>query len=150
MKKIFFSFIVVTFLLSCQAKAQNGFHKIKSNYSVDGTVEKLTGLLTAKGMKIFATIDHQKGALQAGLDLRPTTLVIFGNPKVGTMLMQCDQRIGLALPLKMLIWQDENGSTWIGYWQPSNLNIEYNLEGCEETIKKVKMAMGNFAQGAAS
>ena len=101
-------------------------------------------------MNIFSTIDHQQGAIKAGLDLQPTVLVIFGNPKVGTKLMQCDQRIGLALPLKMLIWQDDNGVTWLGYWEPSNLKNKYDLDACNETLEKVKNAMSNFAKAATS
>jgi uncharacterized protein (DUF302 family) len=66
------------------------------------------------------------------------------------MLMQCDQRIGLALPLKMLVWQDEAGTTWLGYWAPAILKNEYNLDSCTETLEKVKNAMANFAKAATS
>ena len=107
MKPVYISTVIIILLLSCQANAQDGFYKIKSNHSVEVTLTKLKNALSAKGMTIFSSIDHQQGAKNAGLDLRPTVLVIFGNPKVGTKLMQCDQRIGLALPLKMLIWQDD-------------------------------------------
>ena len=116
MKRAYISIITLILLWSCEVMGQDGFHKIKSSHSVKGTVRKLSTILEQKGMNIFATIDHQKGAINAGMDLRPTTLIIFGNPKIGTKLMQCDQRLGLALPLKMLIWLDDNGDTWIGYW----------------------------------
>ena len=150
MKRIYISTLVIILFISCHANGQDGFHKIKSSHSVDATVTKLADVLTAKGMTIFSTINHQQGAIKAGLDLRPTVLVIFGNPKVGTNLMQCDQRIGLALPLKMLVWQDEAGATWLGYWAPANLSHEYNLDLCEETLAKVKNAMANFAKAATS
>jgi uncharacterized protein (DUF302 family) len=150
MKRISISALTIILFISCQAIGQDGFHKIKSSHSVDATITKLSAVLTAKGMTIFSTIDHQQGAIKAGLDLRPTVLVIFGNPKVGTTLMQCDQRIGLALPLKMLVWQDDTGVTWLGYWELSNLKKEYHLESCNETLAKVKNAMANFAQAATS
>jgi uncharacterized protein (DUF302 family) len=150
MKRITISALTILLFISCQANGQDGFHKIKSSHSVDATVTRLSDVLTAKGMTIFSTIDHQQGAIKAGLDLRPTVLVIFGNPKVGTALMQCDQRIGLALPLKMLIWQDDAGVTWLGYQEPSKLKNEYNLDSCSETLAKVKNAMANFARAATS
>jgi uncharacterized protein (DUF302 family) len=150
MKRAHISLITIVFFISCQANGQDGFQKIKSSHTVEATVTKLTSTLTAKGMTIFSTIDHQQGAVKAGLELRPTVLVIFGNPKVGTSLMQCDQRIGLALPLKMLVWEDEEGTTWLGYWAPGNLNHDYNLDSCSETLKKVKGAMANFAKAATS
>jgi len=137
-------------LLSYQTNAQINFQKIKSTHDVDETVKKLTGILAEKGMTVFATIDHQQGALKAEMKLRPTTLVIFGNPKVGTKLMQCDQRIGLDLPLKLLIYEDELGAVWIGYWLMSNLTSEYNLDLCSEVVLKIENAMASFAKVAAS
>ncbi len=142
--------IALLFILSYQVYGQDEFKKLKSNNSVAATVAKLSTVLGEKGMNIFATIDHQKGAVGAGLELRPTTLVIFGNPKVGTKLMQCDQKVGASLPLKMLIWLDEDGSTWIGYWSTTSLDSMYNLDACQEVLEKVKNAMSNFAKAAAS
>jgi len=150
MKNIFLVTITLVLFMSCPVNGQAGFHKIKSNHSVKGTVHKLTNTLNEKGMHIFATIDHQKGAEKAGLILLPTVLMIFGNPTVGTKLMQCDQKTGIALPLKMLIWQDEAGDTWIGYWEPSKLSERYQLGDCREILNKVKNAMANFANAAAS
>jgi uncharacterized protein (DUF302 family) len=150
MKRVYISVLTIILFISCQANAQDGFHKIKSSHSIEATVTKLKDVLKAKGMTIFSTIDHQQGAIKAGLELRPTVLVIFGNPKVGTRLMQCDQRMGLALPLKMLVWQDGAGATWLGYWAPAILKNEYNLDSCSETLEKVKNAMANFAKAATS
>ena len=150
MKRVYISVLTIILFISCQANAQDGFHKIKSSHSIETTVTKLKDVLKAKGMTIFSTIDHQQGAIKAGLELRPTVLVIFGNPKVGTRLMQCDQRMGLALPLKMLVWQDEAGVTWLGYWAPAILKNEYHLDSCSETLEKVKNAMANFAKAATS
>ena len=150
MKKIFLLFVVSIISSAGVLKAQDGFHQVKSQHPVAATVARLTAGLEEKGMHIFATIDHQQGAEKAGLDLRPTSLVIFGNPRVGTKLMQCDQRTGLALPLKMLIWQDEQGAVWIGYWEPAEMAAKYGLDACAEVLEKVKNAMANFAHMAAS
>ncbi len=150
MKKMSLLFVVLIISSAGVLKAQDGFHKIQSQHPVAATVARLTAGLEEKGMRIFATIDHHQGAVNAGLELRPTTLVIFGNPKVGTKLMQCDQRTGLALPLKMLIWQDEQGAVWIGYWEPSTMANKYGLDACAEVLAKVKNAMAKFAQAAAS
>jgi len=137
-------------VISVPALSQEGFQMLKSNNSVTTTIEKLSDILSEKGMKIFAKIDHQKGAIASGLELRPTTLIIFGNPKVGTKLLQCDQRIGVSLPLKMLIWQDEEETVWIGYWSPLDLNNSYHLKDCQEVLNKVKNALSSFAKTAAS
>jgi uncharacterized protein (DUF302 family) len=150
MKRASLSVLIIILLISCQAKAQDDFHKLKSSHSINETVVKLSNALKAKGMTIFSVINHQEGALRVEMELRPTTLVIFGNPKVGTKLIQCDQRVGYALPLKMLIWQDDAGVTWLGYRDPSQLKNEYDLESCSETIEKVKNAMSNFAKAATS
>ncbi len=127
---------------------EDGFHKISSPHPVTTTVAKLKAVLSDKGMNIFATIDHRQGAIEAGLELRPTTLVIFGNPKVGTKLMQCDPRAGLALPLKILIWEDEAGKVWLGYREPPALAGIYGLEACAEVLARMKNAMANFARAA--
>lgn len=142
--------IVTTLLLPYDTTAQEAFIKLKSVNTLEVTVTKLTNILKGKGMNIFSVIDHQQGAEKAGLELRATTLVIFGNPKVGTKLMQCDQRIGLELPLKIVIWQDQNEGVWVGYDDPSHLANNYNLVACEAVLIKVRNAMANFAEGATS
>lgn len=143
-------FLFIAMLTAGTVIAQENLHKVKSHKSVAATVASLKQVLQEKNMTIFATIDHRQGALKAGMELRPTTLVIFGNPKVGTKLMQCDQRMGLALPLKMLIWQDAEGITWIGYWAPEVLKNNYHLQDCQDTLVKIKNALDAFARAAAN
>lgn len=79
---------------------------------------RLEAAVSARGMTVFARVDHAAGAIAAGLELRPTDLLIFGSPKGGTALMQSVQTIGIDLPLKMLVWQDESGATWLSYNDP--------------------------------
>jgi uncharacterized protein (DUF302 family) len=98
-----------------------------SPHSLDATVSKLTELVMDRGMKIFAVIDQSAEARNAGLDLRPTTLVLFGNPAAGTPVMEAAPLAALDLPLKVLIWADEDG-TYVSYVAPRTLADRYSLE----------------------
>ena len=82
-------------------------------------MDRLEAEVGARGIRVFARIDHAAGAVEAGLTLRPTELLIFGNPRAGTPLMQSVQTIGIDLPLKVLVWQDVSGKTWLSYNEPS-------------------------------
>jgi uncharacterized protein (DUF302 family) len=95
--------------------SENGLVTIESHHTVSVTIDRLAADLVAKGITIFARIDHAAGAAEVGLTLRPTELLIFGNPKAGTPLMQSRQTIGIDLPLKCLSWQDEAGRVWLSY-----------------------------------
>jgi uncharacterized protein (DUF302 family) len=92
-------------------------------------MDRLEAAVKTRGMTIFARIDHAAGASSAGLSLGPTELLIFGNAKAGTPLMQAAQSIGIDLPLKALVWQDASGSTWISYNDPSWLANRHTLAG---------------------
>jgi uncharacterized protein (DUF302 family) len=96
----------------------DGLITVQSNFDPDQTTSKLETAVKAKGMTLFAKIDHAAAAASVGLPLRPTTVVIFGAPKGGTVLMQAAQTIGIDLPLKALVWQDESGATWLSYNDP--------------------------------
>jgi uncharacterized protein (DUF302 family) len=99
--------------------AADGLIAVKSNRGPKETMEKLVAELKAKGLTIFARVDHAAGAKEVGLELRPTELVIFGNAKGGTPLMQANQLVGIDLPLKALVWQDASGETWLSYNDPA-------------------------------
>ncbi|BCL69264.1 membrane protein [Vibrio nigripulchritudo] len=140
---------VISCLLSYSAfAADNGLISVKSHHSVEQTAEKLINVLESKGMTVFTQIKHDEGAKKVGMELRPTRLVIFGNPKVGTPLMKCSQTTAIDLPQKMLIWQDASGENWLSYNNPDYLNDRHGLEGCAKVIGKVKQALGNFAKAA--
>ncbi len=98
-----------------------------SAYDVPATVARLTDVLHAKGIVLFATIDHAAGAAEAGLELRPTVLLIFGNPKAGTPLMQAAQTVGIDLPLKALIWEDQKGQTHLTCNDPIWISARHGL-----------------------
>jgi uncharacterized protein (DUF302 family) len=107
--------------------AADGLTTIRSSYGPKDTMDRLEAAVKAKGLTVFARIDHAAGAAEVGLPLRPTELLIFGNAKGGTPLMQAAQTIGIDLPLKALVRQDASGSTWLSYNDPSWLAQRHGL-----------------------
>ncbi|HEX4285892.1 MAG TPA: DUF302 domain-containing protein [Terracidiphilus sp.] len=105
----------------------HGIIDLPSNHSVDEIVEKLQGILTAKGVTLFAIIDHSGEAEKAGMKMPPTKLLIFGSPKAGTPVMQAAPSIAIDLPLKILIWQDTGGKTWVSYNTPAYLKERHHV-----------------------
>ena len=94
---------------------ENGLVSVQSRSPAPETVERLLSALAKRKLAIYARVDHAAGAASVGLQLRPTELVIFGNPRAGTPLMQAAQTLGIDFPLKALVWQDEGGKTWLAY-----------------------------------
>jgi len=107
--------------------AADGLITVPSRYGAKDTAAGLAAGVEARGMTVFARIDHAAGAAEVGLPLRPTELLIFGNAKGGTPLMQSRQTIGIDLPLKVLVWQDEVGKVWVSYNDPSWLAKRHGL-----------------------
>jgi uncharacterized protein (DUF302 family) len=107
--------------------AADGLTTLRSSYGPKDTLGRLEAAVKSKGMTVFARIDHAAGATEVGLALRPTEVLIFGNAKGGTPLMQSVQTIGIDLPLKALVWQDASGSTWLSYNDPSWLARRHGL-----------------------
>ncbi len=143
------TFVLIIFLyFASPASADTGFINVKSNHSVKETADRLETVLKQKGMTMFIRIDHAAGAKKVGKNLRPTELVIFGNPKVGSPLMQCSQTVGLDLPQKALIWEDEAGQVWFSYNVPGYLDKRHGLAKCSPVLKKVENALKNFAVAA--
>jgi len=109
------------------SSSDNGTVTIPAHQSVDQVVEKLEGILKAKDVKLFALVDHSGEAEKARLQMRPTKLLIFGNPKAGTPLMIASPGIALDLPLKILVWEDAGGKVWITYNSAAYLQARHNL-----------------------
>jgi len=107
--------------------AADGLTTIPSSYGPRDTLDRLEAEIKARGMTVFARVDHAAGAAEVGVSLRPTELLIFGNAKGGTPLMQSNQTIGIDLPLKVLVWQDASGNTWLSYNDPSWLAKRHGL-----------------------
>ena len=107
--------------------SNNGIVTIPSQHPVDETVQRLEGILAAKGVKIFTVIDHSGEAEKAGLSMRPSKLVIFGNPKAGTPLMLASPLSALDLPLKILVWEKTDGTAWLSYNDGAYLQHRHEL-----------------------
>jgi uncharacterized protein (DUF302 family) len=140
-------------VMSCAEKQQkttiapmstSEFITIAKEKTVSQLADTLIPQLKEKGFKIMANIDHSIAAKKAGLELRPTRTIIFGNPKGGTLLMQQDQRIGLDLPLKLLIWEDEAGDTQVSYYNGTTLTSRYDISEPQAVIEKVNGALAGF------
>ncbi len=116
----------------------------KSPYTVEATSDRLTKILESKGITLFANIDHRANAANAGLTLPTTQTILFGNPKLGTPLMQCNQSIAIDLPQKILIWQDEQ-EVKVAYNNPAYLSGRHRLRGCgQDAITKISNALNGI------
>ncbi|GAA3916436.1 DUF302 domain-containing protein [Litoribacillus peritrichatus] len=145
--------IVISLLLSsvtwaADEKATDGIVTLKSDYSVEETADRFESIIQKKGLTLFNRIDHAKNAEVAGHTLRPTQLLIFGNPKVGTPLMQCSQSIAIDLPQKVLIYKDESNQVRLSYNDPSYLKQRHQLKGCDAVIKKISKVLAALSANA--
>ena len=140
--------LMASIFFAATVHAGSGLVNVKSNHSVNETADRLEKILKTKGMNVFNRIDHSAGAKGVGIALRPTQLLVFGNPKVGAPLMQCSQSIAIDLPQKALIWEDEKGIVWLTYNDPQALADRHGIDGCKEVLAKVRAALGNFATAA--
>lgn len=129
--------------------AAPGLTTMRSNFGPQDTMSRLETAVKAKGMTVFARIDHAAGATAIGLPLRPTELLIFGNARGGTPLMQAVQTVGIDLPLKALVWQDATGDTWVSYIEPDWLAKQHGLSGeTEPAINTLAAALAALAKAA--
>ncbi|WP_239112874.1 DUF302 domain-containing protein [Halomicronema sp. CCY15110] len=127
---------------------ETGLIQVSSEFSVEETSDRLDALLAERHLNVFARIDHAQNAASVGKDLRPTTLFIFGNPAVGTPLMQCRQSVAIDLPQKMLIWQDAADQVWLAYNDPQYLGERHDLAGCEMILDRIGQVLGDISQQA--
>lgn len=125
----------------------NELYLLESQFPVDKTVLRLESLLKGKGIPLFAKFDHAINAKEVGLPLRPTTVLVFGSPRVGTPLMEIDQSLSLELPLKIAIWEDESGSTWLGFHHMETLASSYGLAN-NKTIKAMETLLEDLVRQA--
>jgi uncharacterized protein (DUF302 family) len=140
----------MVFVLAGASQAAPGLETVKSSHDVATTAERLAGLVTEAGFRVFARIDHAAGAASADMSLRPTELLIFGNPKGGTLLMQSAQTVGIDLPLKYLVWEDAEGGVHIGWNRPDWLAERHGIGDRGDLLGKMTGALGRFAAGAAA
>jgi uncharacterized protein (DUF302 family) len=144
-----FVVIAVMCLRGAQAMAADGLVTLRSSFGPKETMSKLEAKVKAKGMTIFARIDHAAGAAAVGLSLRPTEVLIFGNAKAGTPLMQSMQTSGIDLPLKAVVWQDASGVTWLSYNNPGWLAKRHGQgHEIDETLNAMTAALAAVAKAA--
>ncbi|MGO8917930.1 MAG: DUF302 domain-containing protein [Stellaceae bacterium] len=131
--------------------AAEGLTTVPSSFGPKETMDRLEGEVKAKGLTVFARIDHAAGAAQVGLALGPTELLIFGNAKGGTPLMQANQAIGIDLPLKALVWQDASGKTWLSYNEPAWLAKRHGVgAAAQRAVDAMASLLGAVAKAAAA
>ena len=126
-----------------------GLTSIRSRFGPKETMDRLQAEIRAQGMTVFARIDHAAGAAEVGLTLPPTKLIIFGNARGGTSLMQASQTAGIDLPLKALVWQDAAGKTWISYNEPSWIAQRHSVANAEPVVSKMAAALSAMSKAAA-
>jgi uncharacterized protein (DUF302 family) len=120
----------------------------QSPYSVAETADRFEGIVKGKDLTVFNRIDHAAGAKKVDKELRPTVLIIFGSPAVGTPLIQAQQTMGLALPLKILVWQDADNKVWVAYEKPSDMAAAHGLPADHPVIKRVTGAIDGLTNAA--
>jgi len=126
-----------------------GLTTIASRFGPKETMDRLQAEIRAQGMTVFARIDHAAGAADVGLTLPPTELIVFGNARGGTPLMQSVQTVGIDLPLKALVWEDTAGTTWMSYNQPGWIAQRHSVANAEPVVSKMAAALSAMSKAAA-
>ena len=139
--------ILMVMLVPTITQAADGLIAVKSSYSARETMNRLEEVVKQKGLNVFARIDHAAGAAKIGKTLRPTELLIFGNPQGGSPLMECAQTMGIDLPLKALVWKDANGQVWLSYNDPAWLASRHGASECP-VVPNLAKALSGLAAAA--
>lgn len=149
MKKltVVLSGLLLTALSLTAVWAADGLIAVKSPHDAKKTMDKFEKIVKEKGMNVFARIDHSAGAAKVNKKLRPTELLIFGNPQGGTPFMECEQTVGIDLPLKALVWQDDKGQVWLGYNDPEFIAKRHGAAKCP-VVENMQKALASFAGAA--
>ena len=134
--------------MTTSVDGKKGLVTLQSNHSVKDTADKLVSIIESKGMKVFARVDHQKNAQGIDLTLRPTQVIMFGNPKAGTPLMNCEQSVAIDLPQKILIIEDADKKVWLSYNHPEYLKTRHNIKGCDNEIANIAKALNSVSKAA--
>jgi len=140
----FVASVLLALIVVLPARAADGMTAVKSPHSVKDTVDRLETAAKARNLVVFLRVDHAAGAQKVGRTLRPTELLVFGNPQGGTPLMECAQSAGIDLPLKALAWQDEAGQVWLGYNDPQYLAARHGAPTCA-VVPNLKKALEGLA-----
>ena len=147
MRHLVFALIIAFVCLPAQATEEH-LERVRSAQPVGATLDKLAAALEDKGITVFARIDHAAGAASVDEELNPSQVLIFGNPRLGTPLMQENPEIGVDLPLKALAYEDDAGDVWLIYTEPARLAARYGLPADHPVIEKMTGALANFTAAA--
>ncbi|MGA6925058.1 MAG: DUF302 domain-containing protein [Desulfosarcina sp.] len=142
--------ILTIILAATAAMAQDGLISVNSSHDVVTTANRLEDALKEKGVTVFARIDHAAGARQVGETLKPTLLMIFGNPAMGTPLIQRSRSMAIDLPLKALIWEDREGQVWLTTNDADYLARRHGIVEMDDQVRKMAQALSNFSMAATS
>ncbi|MFK5914634.1 MAG: DUF302 domain-containing protein [Woeseiaceae bacterium] len=148
MKKMLIILGLIAFLPTVSFASENGMISKKSHYSVKVTLDRLENIVKKKGFKIATRWSHDKGAKGAGIALRPTELLIFGNPKVGSHFFTSNQTAGIDLPMKALAWKDEKGQVWLTYNDPTYIANRHGINNRAKIVNKMTGALNKFTNFA--
>lgn len=140
--------VVLSALISSLCVAADGLVAVKSPHAVKETIDRFESAAKARGLNVFLRVDHAAGAKTIGKDLRPTELLVFGNPQGGTPLMECAQSVGIDLPLKALAWQDASGQVWLSYNDPQYLSDRHGAKDCSPVVQNLRKALTGLVQEA--
>ncbi|RUM93293.1 MAG: DUF302 domain-containing protein [Thiomicrospira sp.] len=149
MKSLRFILITIFMIISAPAWSADGLISIKSPYSVNQTMQKLETAVKENGLKVFIKVNHTAGAKSVGQTLRPTSVLIFGNPKGGTPFMRCAQTIGIDMPLKALVWKDQKAHVWLSYNDPAYIAKRHQAENCP-AVEKISTVLNRISRTATS
>lgn len=138
---------LVLFAATSLAFAADGLVAVKSPHSAKETMNRLEDIVKQRGLNVFARIDHAAGAAKIGKTLRPTEVLVFGNPQGGTPFMECAQSVGIDLPLKALVWEDASAQVWLGYNDPAFLGQRHGVAQCP-VIENLRKALAGLAETA--
>ncbi|RPA31333.1 DUF302 domain-containing protein [Shewanella frigidimarina] len=144
------SLAVAVLFASTHAYSVESLITVESHYSAKETADRFESIIKDKGFTVFARIDHQKNAAGVNLTLRPTEVIIFGNPNIGTQLMQCNQLVAIDLPQKVLVSEDADNKVWLSYNNPQYIKQRHSITGCDEVIDKISGALNTLSIAATS
>ncbi|MGB9128886.1 MAG: DUF302 domain-containing protein [Thiobacillus sp.] len=136
-------------LMDPPAHAVDGMIALPSAHSAKLTMDKLESIARACGLKIFARIDHAADAASVGEELRPNELLIFGHPKDGMPLLQCEQTYGIDLPMRVLAWEDAMGRSWLGYKDPTGIGHNHSDKKCDAVLIYLTVSLNELVREAA-
>jgi uncharacterized protein (DUF302 family) len=139
---------VVGLVLASQPAMAQSLTSYESKFSTKETADRLVAELDKRGIKVAARVDHAAGAKSANLEMPPTEVIMFGNPRLGTPLMLAQPTVAIDLPMKVLVWQDSAGKVRVGYTPPPSLKDRHQLAGQDEVLKTMTGALDGIVKAA--